>query len=1063
MVLAVHCGVLFGVGENEGLVYFLTVSTFNNMKKSLFLLAFLLLAGRGFSQIADSAAVVKQVDSLIQVSRGLTDKREFDKALEVNGVAEKLALEKFGRETVAYGSACFNHGRVLYRKVDYLGAEKWYLDAMSIRKTTLGNDHPKYAETLQILAFLYVAIGKYEKAELLHLESKSIWEKSFGKEHKDYASSLNNLGYVYQLMGKYEKAEPLYLEFLGIMERITGKENPNYCAGLINLATMYRILGNYENAEVLYQEAKGIFETQLHNLTHPFYLTCLNNLAILYNFMGDDEKSESIFLEVLVIREKIEGKEQPEYAESLNNLAAQYRTMRKYEKAEPLYLEAKAICEKSHGKEHPNYTATLTNLANLNRDIGKYEKSELLYKEAIATIEKNFNSEEYEYSASLEGLALLYQVMGKYENAKFFFQKAKSVVEKTLGTEHPFIEESLSNLAMLYWTIDSFDTASTYFTTSCLLQKSLLAKSIRHLSERELSLYVLKFANNLTPTFSFTQSYPDLSPTCYDNALFHKGFLLNAATRVNSPMLRDSAATETFYRLKAYNRRLATEYTKPIAERKGVEELEAQANDLEKELTRTVAGYSEALRQVKWQEVQAALKPGEAAIEFVHYRFWNKKQTDSVMYAALVLLPGVAPPRFIPLFEEKQLESLLQRGTEPYEVHIKTLYAHTPSGTGKPQKTLYELIWQPLETVFNTLPAGEGRGGATVYFSPSGLLHRLSLAAIPVSATATLADRHTLVEFGSTRSLVAPPSLSSPVWRGAGGETVSPPPGGLEGAILFGGIQYDMDSTAVIQANAGLPTETPTGLRRTLSFSQTDSTLRGGSWKYLPGSEKEVANAEKIMQESGLKTSTLRGYAATEEAFKSIGLNAGRVSNPSSVPTSPRILHLATHGFFFPDPKTEVRGEGLRSEGSDPVFKMSDNPLIRAGLIMAGGNHAWKTGQPIKPGMDDGILTAYEISQMNLSNTELVVLSACETGLGDIQGNEGVYGLQRAFKIAGAKYVIMSLWQVPDQQTARLMTLFYKKWLTEKMAVPEAFRAAQNELRGRGFDPFYWAGFVLVE
>ena len=137
--------------------------------------------------------------------------------------------------------------------------------------------------------------------------------------------------------------------------------------------------------------------------------------------------------------------------------------------------------------------------------------------------------------------------------------------------------------------------------------------------------------------------------------------------------------------------------------------------------------------------------------------------------------------------------------------------------------------------------------------------------------------------------------------------------------------------------------------------------------------------------------------------------------------------------------------------------------MLRSGLIMAGGNHAWKTGQPLRPGMDDGILTAYEISQMNLSNTELVVLSACETGLGDIQGNEGVYGLQRAFKIAGAKYLIMSLWQVPDQQTARLMTLFYKKWLTEKMTIPEAFRAAQNELRGRGFDPLYWAGFVLVE
>jgi CHAT domain-containing protein len=113
--------------------------------------------------------------------------------------------------------------------------------------------------------------------------------------------------------------------------------------------------------------------------------------------------------------------------------------------------------------------------------------------------------------------------------------------------------------------------------------------------------------------------------------------------------------------------------------------------------------------------------------------------------------------------------------------------------------------------------------------------------------------------------------------------------------------------------------------------------------------------------------------------------------------------------------------------------------------------------------MDDGILTAYEISQMDLRNTELVVLSACETGLGDVQGNEGVYGLQRAFKMAGAKYLVMSLWQVPDYQTQQLMSSFYGFWMDGKMAIPEAFRSAQKAMRAKFKDPFYWAGFVLVE
>jgi CHAT domain-containing protein len=176
---------------------------------------------------------------------------------------------------------------------------------------------------------------------------------------------------------------------------------------------------------------------------------------------------------------------------------------------------------------------------------------------------------------------------------------------------------------------------------------------------------------------------------------------------------------------------------------------------------------------------------------------------------------------------------------------------------------------------------------------------------------------------------------------------------------------------------------------------------------------------------------------------------------------SPQVIHLATHGYFFPDTKNRDEVRGMRDD--EPVFKTSDQPMIRSGLILAGGNHAWKTGRPLRPDVEDGILTAYEISQMDLSGTELVVLSACETGLGDIDGNEGVYGLQRAFKIAGAKYLVMSLWQVPDQQTQELMAAFYENWLTKKMGIPDAFRAAQQSVRDRYDHPFFWAGFVLVE
>jgi CHAT domain-containing protein len=266
-------------------------------------------------------------------------------------------------------------------------------------------------------------------------------------------------------------------------------------------------------------------------------------------------------------------------------------------------------------------------------------------------------------------------------------------------------------------------------------------------------------------------------------------------------------------------------------------------------------------------------------------------------------------------------------------------------------------------------------------------------------------------------------------------------------AVLMGGITYEAEEASATE------TETAELAMRTLSRGWAETASRGGIWRPLTSAGKEVENISSTLEKAGFQTLQYIGTSATEEQFKKIGTEE----------PSPRILHIATHGFFYPDPeKAPSRRMGL--EENETVFKWSDNPMVRSGLILAGGNYAWQHGKPAREGKEDGILTAYEISQMNLNNTELVVLSACETGLGDINGNEGVYGLQRAFKIAGAKYLIMSLWQVDDEETQEFMKLFYTHWLDKKMDIPVAFRQAQQEMRRlvRG-KPYYWAGFVLIE
>ncbi len=964
--------------------------------KYTFLLLFALIMNLLSAQSVDSV-LIKQVDSLIQVSRGLTGQGNFEQALEVNVLAEKIALEKLGRASAAYGSCCFNRGRVSHIKRNYPEAEKWYLESKAIREKVPGKVHPDYAGSLNNLAILYTDMGNYEKAESFHLEAKAIrekvpgnehpdyawtlsnlgmlyWEmgnyekaeplclevkaireKVLGKVHPDYAESLNNLGILYATMGNHEKAEPLYLEAIAIEEKVWGKEHPDYAASLNNLGGLYWTIGNYEKAEPLYLEAIAIRE-KVWGKEHPDYAASLNNLGALYMDMGNYEKAQSLYLEAKAIREKVLGKDHPEYAKSLNNLGGVYMDMGNYEKVEPLYLEAKAIREKVWGKEHPDYAGSLNNLGNLYKDMGNYEKAESFHLEAKAIREKVLGKEHPDYALSLNNLGVLYMDMGNYEKAEPLYLEAIAIREKVLGKDHPDYAFSLNNLRRLYEAenryAESEPLQKEYFEHS----QTRLIQSATFLSEQELSKYIATFQkvgdvqSSLILNRQKNQvSIVAISGLSYDNALFNKGFLLNASGQIKRLANTDPVSADKFNLLKSYRRRLAAEYSKPVIERKGLEELEEKANISEKEIARMASGYGEAIKQVNWQQVQIALKGTEAAIEFVSFKVNFPKKTDSIMYAALILKPGIKQPNFIPLFEEKSLDSLLQSKSDRKADYVNSLYTLADRGAvaiEAPKKSLYEILWKPLEK--------ELTGIKTIYFSPSGLLHRINLDAIPVSETETLADKYQLIELNSTRQLVIPTETKN-----------------LDNeAVLYGGIQFEQDST--LQNSEPLIASRSRG---ELSFTYVDSTLRGGSWTYLAGTEREVNAIEKIMQTTGVQAILKKGFQATEESFKNIGANNA---------ASPRILHIATHGYFFPDPKVQVKSSGLSGQ-NEPVFKISDHPMLRSGLIMAGGNPAWQGKQTLE-GREDGILTAYEISQMNLSNTELVVLSACETGLGDIQG-----------------------------------------------------------------------------
>jgi CHAT domain-containing protein len=603
-----------------------------------------------------------------------------------------------------------------------------------------------------------------------------------------------------------------------------------------------------------------------------------------------------------------------------------------------------------------------------------------------------------------------------------------------------------------------YEKAELLIDTSTRNIHQNLRQSVQFLSEKDIGDYLKSENSRLeyTPSYLQTERFSiRMAALTYDDALFQKGFLQTAARRLNTISSTNPEADSLVGLLASYRRRLSAEYSKQISKRNvDVAAMENRANQLESQLAREVAGYAEALQQVKWQEVQAALKPGEAAIEFLGFRVLLPTETDTVRYAALLLRPGMEAPVYVDLCDERDIDTLMTRNIDRQEAYVRRLYTATdrdirpsedkdkvrsiesrlkreyniygiePSKGKVRVRSLYDLLWSPLERHL--------QGVHTIYFANAGLLHRINLGAVTIGLDKVLADRYKLVELGSTRSLVIPEKS----------------PAANRQALVMGGIWYDSDSTALRKAVFALDTMSY-AQRSAVRFyrSTSDSTLVE-YWETLPYTSREADNINASLKKNSVASIVLKGYDATEEAFyKSVRLQG----------TSPRIIHLATHGYFLPDPKSSD------DEAKGGAFRLTEHPLIRSGLILAGGNHAWATGEPVRPDLEDGILTAYEISRLNLTGTELAVLSACETGLGDIQGNEGVYGLQRAFKIAGVRYVIMSLWQIPDEQSSLFMEDFYQRWLEQELSIPEAFRQTQTAMRQNGWSHHQWAGFVLLE
>ncbi len=926
-----------------------------------------------------------------------------------------------GKENVDYANSCNILGIVYVETGRYAETKALYEETREIRERILGRDHIDYAAICNNIAILYYVTGKPAEAEPLFLEAKRIREKVLGREHPVYAASLNNLAIIYLSLGQYKKAEPYYIEARQIREKTLGKEHPDYAASCDNLAVLYMDTGKYAEAEALYKEARQIREKSL-GTKHVEYAKGCNNLALLYKILGQYEKSLALFSEARDIIGAAVGREHFEYGICCNNLGAVYMDMSDYGRAAALYEEARQLYAKVLGKEHNEYAKACHNLALVHLKNGSFGEAETLFTEANLIREKVLGKEHIDFAEGCDNLGTLYTAWEKYDKAIALHSQAKQIRAKALGNAHPDYLQSCINLANDYRLSGNDQMALNLYTESFSAQQELLRKIFHFTTEPEKQAYLKKVNEYRDYFLSFGASMPGDQAAVFvcEVSLANKNLVVNASQRLrriignshDTTLQRLYASwTETREQLAFWYSRSATDRAEEISK------LEERAGDLEKELNRLSADFRNGQLSGSWKEIREALQPGEAAVEFSSYGHHDgKERVDSISYLAIIIRKDKPAPQVIRLFEKEQLGALAVRGSfgEPL---IRKMYA-VPGKQGNPLtgNSLYSLIWKPMERFLE--------GVNTIYFSPAGDLYKVSFAALPVSGTQLLSDKFKLVQLNSTASLHQP--AVSTIQKD-------------DELALFGGVQYTADTNSIRLAvmqykQSGKPDPAA------LQYASRSSI---GGFNYLAGTEQEVKGIGRLAAPFTKNIQIATGIKATEESIKGL-----------SGKNSPAILHIATHGFFFPDPSYHEKNE------NNPAFKLSENPLIRSGLVLAGANNAWR-GRPV-PGVEDGILTAYEVSNMYLPTTKLAVLSACETGLGDIQGSEGVFGLQRAFRIAGAENLLMSLWKVPDSETAEFMQEFYRQ-LFSGQTIQQAFYLSQSSMKNKyRNDPYKWGAWVLV-
>jgi CHAT domain-containing protein/tetratricopeptide (TPR) repeat protein len=962
-----------------------------------------------------------------------------------------------------------------------------------------GETHPDFLKLLDGLARSYAMCGRYAAAEPLLREHLQTTQKLFGSTDPRYAGSLDNLATLYHRMGDYASAERLYLQALEVDHADETAQSkgtfPQSAFAHRNLAQLYTAMGKYAAAEPLMRQdlrrarsSKGPID--------PDFAYPLIDLGMLSQLMGDYPTARRLFRRALNILLRGEGgkhygKYYPEFPDLLHKLAMLDHKCGNLVAAERLYRRAlkswRCWVEPSHAENRPPHyrnplqavtmseyfwarnlllVPVLNNLGMLYQGRGDHRAAVRLYRRALTTLRRSGLTRHPDFAAVLHSLASLYHDLGEYARAEPLYRRALAIQRRTLGKDHPHVASCLFTLAGLHIATGRAEAARHLMEESVAIEDRLIGQVFSIGSERGRTQFLQKVHGELAGFLSLVVRHLAPAPAAvgagFELVLRRKAIRAEALAAQRDAVLSGHypALAAPLRRLTALQSEITHKTLAGTESPRRLARLQAAKDRLEASLARQIPEMDlrQKLRAADRGALAAALPAGSALIEFVRFSpvdflarpALGESPRKPARYLAFVLRAGAPDDlRMIDLGEADPIDQLIAAARAmlasagAHRDLVKEPDAVNPPPIREAGIALRAAIFDPLVEVL--------QGNTRLYMAPDGELNKVPFGVLPAARGGYLIDLFRFSYLTSGREVL---ELGRKVADPATEDLVIADPD-------FDAAGFPADPPGPAPVVSSSATQSVPGLDARPGAAETGPLASGLDRTTLP--PRPPGRQSRDLDQKALRFERLPGTSVEGERVARLlnvrpWLHGEALEGRLKARRSPRILHLATHGFFLEDqelanprqPKWQAEPGPERLAGPG-----LENPLLRSGLALSGANTWLRRGVPPAEA-EDGLLTAEDVSGLDLQSTELVVLSACQTGLGEIHVGEGVFGLRRAFALAGARTLVISLWRVPDLATAFLMERFYHSLsgtgLDRDLALREAQRATRDvtvgQLRG---------------